>query len=194
MSELSFEPCITSVKDEIAKIHARKRALLALNHSSEVCTSQADPITPNSEQECALLSPESDNGEGSEVGSAITDSTSGASRATWISTGSSCTRARKGEIYTLAPDDEIQRIISEINAGRLVSNTKCAPWGLGQKHHPCGPDTLRVRLQLHKGVCTKEQLCAALPLINKKLINSILHELREQGIATVRRAEKVKIK
>jgi len=197
MAELSFEPCITSVKDEIAKIHARKRALLELNHCSQVGGSgQAGAVAlskADGEQERAVPSGEGDEGrEGSEVGSGITDSTSGASGATGASTGSSCTRARKGDIYTLAPDEEIQRIVAEIDAGRFVSNTKCAPWGPGQKHHPCGPDTLRVRLQLHKGSSTKEQLCAALPLINKKLINSILHELREQGIVTVTRPEKVK--
>lgn len=86
--------------------------------------------------------------------------------------------------------EEIDRIRKEINEGRFSSNTKCAPWGPGQKHNPDHPHTVQVRNQLSSGPKTKEYLIVALPNLTKKLIGSILHELREQGLVTVKRAGK----
>lgn len=90
----------------------------------------------------------------------------------------------------MANPEEVDRIRKEINEGRLVSNTKCAPWGPGQKHNPDHPHTFQVRNHLSSGPKTKEYLVVALPSLAKKLIGSILHELREQGIVTVKRAGK----
>ena len=96
---------------------------------------------------------------------------------------STCSRAKKTDVYTIANEDEVLRIITEIDSGRLVSNTPCAPWTRGSKHHPCNADTFRVRRHLFLiGPQTRDQLLAALPGIGGKLIRSILHELKEQGI------------
>jgi hypothetical protein len=96
---------------------------------------------------------------------------------------STCSRAKKTDIYTIASEDEVLRIITEIDSGRLVSNTPCAPWTRGSKHHPCNAETFRVRRHLFLvGPQTRDQLLAALPGIGEKLIRSILHELKEQGI------------
>ena len=100
--------------------------------------------------------------------------------------GSTCSRAKKTDIYTIAQETIVLRIIAEIDAGLLVSNTSCAPWTKGSKHHPCHPDTEEVRRHLSMvGPQTREQIARGLPDMGEKLIRSILHELKEQDIVKV---------
>lgn len=194
-AQLSFAPCISSVRDEIQRINSRKAAVCALEHSSQV---PQDPCGGGGEGRKGAEG----GGEDAAVGllSSLSDSPaeiysdgeaqSDVSCVSATATGSRCERARKGDIYTMSSDDEVRRIVTEINAGHLVSNTKCAPWGPGSKHNPNHPDTLRVRIQISSGPKTRDQLAAAIPGLPSKLLRAILHELREQGIISMKRCEK----
>jgi hypothetical protein len=171
MSEILYNATILSVKDEIAKINNRKKATLYN------CISSITEYVPLPSQ-----SEESYTGVEEHLYDYSGDSdTSSISKASY---GSQCSRARKGDTYGLVSDSEISRIVTEINSGRLVSNTQCAPWGPGHKHNPEHPKTLQVRQQLTLGPQTKEEIQRALPSIPPKHIRAILHELREQGIVT----------
>jgi hypothetical protein len=191
-TEIVCNSQILSVRDEIKRINGWKAASVDIRHVDK------NPALPRREgqeaQESSTLSeatglsaevpsPQPDSDSSSDVSSCV----STASKST---TGSRCQRAKKGDIYTMAEPEEVNRIRKEINEGRLVSNTKCAPWGPGQKHNPDHPHTFQVRNQLSSGSKTKEYLVLALPNLTKKLVGSILHELREQGIVTVKRAGK----
>jgi hypothetical protein len=194
-AQLSFSSCISSVRDEIQRINSQKATAPDIWRSGQV------PQFPRKGDEAGeqgeagdvedapvgLVHPLSDSPISTVSDSETSSNVSGVSAAT---TGSRCERARKGDLYTMANDEEVSRIVAEINAGHLVSNTKCAPWGPGSKHNPNHPDTLRVRCQISAGPKTRDQITSALPTISKKLIGSILHELREQGIVSVKRSGK----
>jgi hypothetical protein len=191
-SEIVSKSPILSVRDEIRRINAWKAASVDIRHVSK---DQQIPRREGEEaQESSALSEAT--GLSAEVPSPQPDSDSSSDTSSCVSsaskstTGSRCERAKKGDIYTMANSEEVDRIRKEINEGRLVSNTKCAPWGPGQKHNPDHPHTVQVRNHLSSGSKTKEYLVLALPSITKKLIGSILHELREQGLVTVKRAGK----
>jgi hypothetical protein len=191
-AEIISKSPILSVRDEIRRINAWKAASIDIRHVSK---NQELPCRESEEvQESSALSEAT--GLSAEVPSPQPDSDSSSDTSSCVSsaskstTGSRCERAKKGDIYTMANPEEVDRIRKEINEGRLVSNTKCAPWGPGQKHNPDHPHTVQVRNHLSSGPKTKEYLVVALPSITKKLIGSILHELREQGLVTVKRAGK----
>ena len=194
-AQLSFSSCISSVRDEIQRINSQKADVPDIRRSGQV------PQFPRKGDEdyregesgdaqdvpVGLVHPIPDSPVGTVSDSETSSNVSSVSAAT---AGSRCERARKGDIYTMERDEEVSRIIAEINAGHLISNTKCAPWGPGSKHNPNHPDTLRVRCQISSGPKTRDQITAALPGLPKKLIGSILHELREQGIVSIKRSGK----
>jgi hypothetical protein len=165
---------IGSVKDEVARINGKKPPLVPIDSTGiipyfrrEIPEEQETPQEPR-----APSFPHRQRAESS--GSNVSEA-------------SSARRARKGDIYTLASEEQILAIVTEIDAGRFVSNTKCAPWTRGQKHHPNSPETFKVRRHLSlTGSQTKESISSALPDIDDKFLVSILHELREQGIVTVK--------
>lgn len=194
-AQLSFNSCISSVRDEIQRINSQKAVVPDIRRSGQV------PQFPRKGDE-DYREGESGNTEDVQIGlihpvpdsplDTVSDSEtrSNVSAVSTTTTVSRCERARKGDIYTMAKDEEVNRIVTEINAGHLVSNTKCAPWGPGSKHNPNHPDTLRVRIYISSGPKTRDQITAALPGLPIKLIGSILHELREQGIVSVKRSGK----
>jgi hypothetical protein len=189
-----------SVKEEIARINSLKKSTSYLHPSVPANTEKGvsrPPIHPplqcNSE---ALPTPPKADSRGDtrdysySFGSTYSDSEeSSASRP------SSANRARKSDIYSTVSEDLALHIITEIDAGRFISNTPCAPWGRGQKHHPNHPETFKVRRHLSiAGPQTREQIQCALPSTPAKLLRAILHELKEQGIVNVKRNNaKVKI-
>lgn len=194
-AQLSFSSCISSVRDEIQRINSQKADVSDVRRNGQVPQFPRKGDEDSGEGESGgaqdvpvgLVHPIPDSPLGTVSDSETSSNVSAVSAAT---TGSHCERARKGDIYTMAKDEEVSRIVAEINAGHLVSNTKCAPWGPGSKHNPNHPDTLRVRIQISSGPKTRDQITAALPTISRKLIGSILHELREQGIVSVKRSGK----
>lgn len=185
---------ISSVREEIERINARKNDILAIQSNGQIPHFPRKGIEEDRTSELGniqyahvgLLPSLSDANVSSVSDSETSSNVSDVS----TTTGSHSERARKGDIYIMANDEEVSRIIAEINAGHFVSNTKCAPWGPGQKHNPNHPDTHRVRIQITSGPKTRGQITSALPNISKKLIGSILHELREQGIVSVKRVQK----
>ena len=194
-AQLSFSSCISSVRDEIQRINSQKADVSDIRRSGQVPQFPRKGDEKGGEGESGgledapigLLSSLPESPLGTVSDSETSSNVSGLSTAT---AASRCERARKGDIYTMARDEEVSRIVAEINAGHLVSNTKCAPWGPGSKHNPNHPDTLRVRIQISSGPKTRDQITAALPGVPRKLIGSILHELREQGIVSVKRSGK----
>jgi len=194
-AQLSFDSCISSVRNEIQRINSQKADVPDIRRTGQVPQFPGKGTEADGEGEAGaiqdapvgLLSSLPQSPVGTVSDSETSSNVSGVSAAT---TGSRCERARKGDLYTMANDEEVSRIIAEINAGHLVSNTKCAPWGPGSKHNPNHPDTLRVRIQISSGPKTRDQITSALPTVPRKLIGSILHELREQGIVSVKRSGK----
>jgi len=172
MPVIVYESCITSVKDEIAKLNSHRppRPLpLVFNESIH------EPERPQESQESCIGLFEKECEED--------DKRSTSSQST---VASSCSRARRGDIYTLAAEEIILYVIKEIDEGRFVSNTKCVSWARGSKHHPCQSETFKVRRHLlFTGPQTRDQIHEALPGLGEKLLRSILHELKEQGIVTV---------
>ena len=174
MSEIILESAISSVRDEVAKINGRKPPLVPTRIPR--VNSELIFKVPSSEsiQDCINIThynSDSDTCSNASVSSVI----------------SNCTRARRGDVYTLVPNDTIVKIIADIDSGVLVSNTACAPWGRGQKHHPNHHRTFKVRRHLEQGAQTREQIEAALPSISPRHLTAILHELREQGIVKLTR-------
>ena len=153
MSETIYSPCITSVKDQIAKLNQAKQA--------------AQPIVTQP----IVTQPATD------------DHTNVSSN---VSVASTSSRAKKTDTYELVDESDIVRIVLQIDMGVIISNTRCASWARGQKHHPNSPDTFKVRRQLMKGPQTRDEVHAAFPEMNLKLLRAILHELREQGIIFIK--------
>ena len=169
---------IGSVKDEVARINGKKPPLIPINSTGII------PDFRHNVTDAEVTDAPVTDAPVTELAEPRERSESNVSN---VSEASSARRARKGDIYTLVSDDIILAIVTEIDAGRFVSNTKCAPWARGQKHHPNNPDTFKVRRHLYlTGPQTKESISSALPSINDKFLVSILHELREQGIVTVK--------
>jgi hypothetical protein len=174
MSEVAYGSCISSVKDEISKLNTRRppRPVLPTKEHSP------PPVVPLEEQQ------QHEEYTGTQESEDEHDRHSVSSQGTVAST---CSRARRGDIYTLAPEETILAIIKEIDEGRFVSNTKCVSWIRGAKHHPCHTETFKVRKHLlFTGPQTRDQIHDALPTIGEKLLRSILHELKEQGIVKVK--------
>lgn len=195
---------IGTVKDEIARINNRKPPLAPVDlcPTDNKCASKEAAATTIATATATPAAINTDATPTADAAAAInTDATPAAADAATTrirtysieSTGSTDTttppsnhRARRGDIYALVSEEEILTIIAEIDAGRFVSNTPCAPWTKGQKHHPSAPDTFKVRRHLAvSGPQTKESIHLAIPSISEKFLRSILHELREQGIAYV---------
>ena len=182
MSETIYTPCIVSVRDQITKLNDARSSIPPRPTSSKVSGRPplARPVEPR------VCHPEVDD----DARSAATDK-SAASAASNRSAASaaSTSRARKGDVYTVVSDEQILKILTEIDANRFVSNTACAPWTRGHKHHPNAPDTFKVRRHLSSsGPQTREQIQQALSPMQPKLLRAILHELKEQGIVHVERS------
>jgi len=170
MSEIVYDSCISSVKDEISRLNTCRlpRPLIYPKEHSSL----SNHTGVSEEPERVVYEDEHDDG--------ISVSSQGTAAST-------CSRAKKGDIYTLAPEEAILAIIKEIDEGRFVSNTKCVSWIRGAKHHPCHPDTFKVRRHLlFTGPQTRDKIHEAIPAIGEKLLRSILHELKEQGIVIVK--------
>uniref|UniRef100_A0A6C0K460 Uncharacterized protein n=1 Tax=viral metagenome TaxID=1070528 RepID=A0A6C0K460_9ZZZZ len=170
MSEIVYGSCISSVKDEISRLNTCRppRPLIYPKEPSSL----SNHTGVSEEPERVAYEDEHDDG--------ISVSSQG-------TVASTCSRAKKSDIYTLAPEETILAIIKEIDEGRFVSNTKCVSWIRGAKHHPCHPDTFKVRRHLlFTGPQARDQIHEAIPTIGEKLLRSILHELKEQGIVIVK--------
>jgi hypothetical protein len=188
MSETSI-----SVKDEIARINALKKSAAADLHSVLSGSSARPPVHQAPPRIQSIYedhrTPEKPVRDDScdhtySYFSAHSDSEDS-------TTSQSSGRAKKDDIYTVVSDDLSLHIITEIDAGRFISNTPCAPWGRGQKHHPNHSETFKVRRHLSSaGPQTRDQIQASLPATPARLLRAILHELREQGLVTVKRPNK----
>lgn len=89
-------------------------------------------------------------------------------------------------LYTLASNETILTILTEIDAGRLCSTQDPSKWKRGGPYHPNNPDLFKVRRYLSINGCQNElSLKSALPSISEELLQSILYELCQQGIVLV---------
>jgi hypothetical protein len=94
--------------------------------------------------------------------------------------------AKASDLYRLAETKEINRIYKEIDDGLFISNTKCAVWTKGGKHHHMDWDVKRVVMTVNQlKSATSVQIDHALPSMSRSRVTGILRELRKQGILIV---------
>jgi hypothetical protein len=94
--------------------------------------------------------------------------------------------AKSTDRYSLAPLADIGRICKEIDAGLFVSNTKCAVWTKGGKHHHMDWDVKKVVMEVkYLQPATSLQIDRALVTMDRNRVTAILRELRKQGILIV---------
>jgi hypothetical protein len=94
--------------------------------------------------------------------------------------------AKPTDRYSLAPLADIGRICKEMDEGLFVSNTKCAVWTKGGKHHHMDWDVKRVVMEVkYLQPATSVQIDRALVTMDRNRLTAVLRELRKQGILIV---------
>lgn len=94
--------------------------------------------------------------------------------------------AKPTDRYSLVDYKEIGRICKEIDDGLFISNTKCAVWTKGGKHHHMDWDVKRVVMEVkYLQPATSLQIDHALPTMDRRRVTAVLRELRKQGILIV---------
>lgn len=94
--------------------------------------------------------------------------------------------AKPTDLYSVVDYKEIGRICKEIDDGLFISNTKCAVWTKGGKHHHMDWDVKRVVMEVkYLQPATSLQIDHALPTMDRRRVTAILRELRKQGILIV---------
>ena len=87
------------------------------------------------------------------------------------------------DIYSLKREDEIEKIISDIDLGYFIGPSS---WVRGQKHHPENFDVRRVLQVIRSGGSVNSYaINLALPTVCRTRITSIMRELKIQGIVKV---------
>ena len=94
--------------------------------------------------------------------------------------------AKPTDLYSVVDYKEIGRICKEIDEGLFISNTKCAVWTKGGKHHHMDWDVKRVVMEVkYLQPATSLQIDQALPTMDRRRVTAVLRELRKQGILIV---------